>query len=333
MQILTETMNKMFNDKSREEQKIGRYIYDTNNILNQIQTILTNKKGVLVSGIDQLKQIRQDLEDLLKENEENKEKIFTYVQKEEENFKKMAAKSIRLFTDRLTESTCEMVEMYKGSDFKEYIEKQIVRRIKREYENWIVMYVPHVDELIRKMEEELVLGLCYNFNCKINLKQDNGEVFTNENISLNLEVKDISNTDVHAGVIAAASGLGLMLLAGGTLMPFVSFAAMPFLRRKMLEQRLNEVKSEAIPLLQDNIMQISNNLKENIFNYIHDKCSKVELGVGDAYKTALESMRENINDSLEKRAEEDFDLQKRLKNVELEIDNILKFKQTLEKNQ
>lgn len=325
MPKLQSILNEMLLDEKMESQKVERYSFIIKDILNRVQEDLNNHRTLLMSDIKQLEQAQSNLKDLLNEHEEIKEKIIAFIQKEEQNFEMMTKKSLRLFTDRLIESISEMVEMYKGSDFKEYVEKQVARRISREYENWIVVYLPHIDQLIQKMKEELVLGLCYNFNCKINLRPDKSEEFSNEKILMSLNVKDISDTDIHAGVIAAASGLGLMLLAGGALMPFVSFAAMPFLRRKMLEQRLNEAKTETIPLLQDNISQMTNTLHNNIINYIHDKCSKVELSVGEAYKIALDEMRITIADAIDKKTAENINLQDKVGSLNTEINTLYKF--------
>ena len=90
----------------------------------------------------------------------------------------MADKSLVFFQRRLTESVTDNVNFYKGSDFKEYVESRISRMVQREMENWVASYSPHVDQLLRAMEQEISRGLTYHFNQSIRVETTGGELKT-----------------------------------------------------------------------------------------------------------------------------------------------------------
>lgn len=108
-----------------------------------------------------------------------------------------------------------------------------------------------------------------------------------ERYSLSLSARDLSNTDVAAGAVAAAGGLGLMVVVGSAFMPFVSFAAMPLLRRKMLEVRLTEAKAEVVPELQNQLIQCFLRLQETFHTYIKDRCRQLQEDIEIVYERAL----------------------------------------------
>ena len=146
----------------------------------------------------------------------------------------MVNKSLRFFHHRTEETIVENIEMYKGTDFKEYVERRISRMMQREMETWVANYSPQIEHLLVALEREISRGLSYRFNQKVKI-----EAVSNDNMqypgvfNFDLSAKDVSHTNIQAGAIAAG-GAGLMMLIGTPiLMPFISMAAFPFLQRQM----------------------------------------------------------------------------------------------------
>ena len=56
----------------------------------------------------------------------------------------MVDKSLHYFYNRLEENVVDNIALYKGLDFKEYVEQRISRTLQREMEGWVAAYSPHI---------------------------------------------------------------------------------------------------------------------------------------------------------------------------------------------
>ena len=264
-------------------------------IAHHIITNIDKKIAITQASIDELSLIEQTLLEEINSRAIHRSAIDSYVISIQDTILSICNKSLQIFARKLREDISEQIELYQGDDFKNFIEKYIARRIQKNVENWIGLYFPHIKILIKKLERELSIGLSQNFNQQIQLKTTSYGEFKSLKQSLQLTATDISDVSFQAGAIAAAGGIGLLAIAGATIMPLISFAALPYLRSYMLKKKLVEVKQEITPLISSQINKVSQQLGEEIHNYVTSECQKVKENTDYAYNTLLNQLKQNIS--------------------------------------
>ena len=286
-----------------EDRKIQSYTVQLMSISESLVNFLENERSLRLSDVNVLKQTQAKLQELLKDEESRKKNIAKFVEQETQNIIAMADKSLAFFQRRLTESITDNVNFYKGSDFKEYVESRISRMVQREMENWVASYSPHVDQLLRTMEQEISRGLTYHFNQNIQVEATGGELKTGA-LFFDVSVTDISDTNIKAGAVAAG-GAGLMLLLGTpVLLPFISMAAFPLLQKSMLESRLAQAKDEVIPAITTQIDISVSGLKNEIHQHIRKQSENITGNAEYAYACILNGLQQRIDSELKAKEQE-----------------------------
>ena len=228
-----------------------------------------------------------------------KKSIAAYTEEAKEQIISMADKSIAHFHERLKSDVSDMLDVYQGQGFKEYVEIQVTKRIRNNYENWLGMYSAHIDTLLRKLEVELSQGLSYHFKQQIRVQTDVGREISNDGFLISIEAEDISGVNVEAGTKAAVVGIGLFAIAGGGFLPLISLAALPFMREKMLKDRLAAAKEAARPELFSQIAQYTERMQQNVHEYIENRCNVIVQNTEFAYEKVLEDIKDRVNKKLQ----------------------------------
>lgn len=286
-----------------ENRKIQSYSVQLMGIAESLVHFLDNERSIRLSDVDALKETQTKLQALLKDGEVRKKNISGFVEQETQNIISMTDKSLAFFQRRLTESVTDNVNFYKGTDFKEYVESRISRMVQREMENWVASYSPHIDQLLRTMEQEISRGLTYHFNQSIQVETTGGELKTGT-LFFDVSVADISDTNIKAGAVAAG-GAGLMLLLGTpVLLPFISMAAFPLLQKSMLESRLAQAKDEVIPAITNQIDISVSGLKSEIHQHIRRQSKNIIANAEYAYENILNNLQQRIGEELKVKEQE-----------------------------
>ena len=265
---------------------------------------------------ESIQQILDNLDRMMEEWQQNKKNIGLYVEKCREEINIMVAKSLQYFHGQLKEDLLERIDDYQGADFKEFMENKITRRIQRQMEAWAGMYTPHINDLLKNLERELSHGLSYYFQQSIQIETEAGHEVRNRKMPIIITAEDVSQVNMEAGMIAAVSGIGLMAVVGGAVMPIIGFAAAPFLRSYMLKKKLAEAKMAAIPELSAQLAKAMQQLQAEVSKYIEERITAIQQNTEYAYEKILLNMREqfqqqmnNHQDSKEQ-AEQKFNLLK-----------------------
>lgn len=292
-QLKNEILDLTFNGNV-EAEKIRRYKIRLKNILFGVYYQLENERAIKSAGIDKLKEVKQELDNLLSQYESSKGNIAEYVNNEKKNIRAMVNKSLHYFYNRLEENVVDNIALYKGLDFKEYVEQRISRTLQREMEGWVAAYSPHIEQLLKTLERELARGISYKFHQKVRLAANVPGNIQQNRFVFNLSAVDVSDSTIKAGAIAAG-GAGLMMMIGGpVLMPFISMAAFPFLQKKLLEQKLAKAKDEVIPAVQEQMAQAIYNLKMAIYDYIEQRTAIIIGNTESAYEKILFDLKRDI---------------------------------------
>ncbi len=296
---LTEALRDMVFNGKVEQNKIAHYKRRLRDILDNLVREYDNTRALKNADIDSLKDAVKQIRQMIAEQADDKKLIAEYVDKEKKNIKAMVNKSLRFFHRHLEENVVESIEMYKGMDFKEYVERRVSRLMQREMETWVANYSPQVELLLKNLEKELSRGLSYRFKQKVKI-----EAAVNDDLQnigayrFDVVADDVSKTNLKAGAIAAG-GAGLMMLIGTPiLMPFISMAAFPFLQRRMLENKLLEAKEKIIPDVQEQLANSVLKLQESLYSYIDTRSKAIAENTESGFEMLLENMRQQIEDQI-----------------------------------
>ena len=296
---LEEALRDMVFNGKVEQNKITHYKRRLRSILESLIRDFNNTLALKNADIVTLKDTVRQIHQMIEEQADDKKLISEYVDYEKKNIKSMVNKSLRFFHRHLEENVVESIEMYKGMDFKEFVERRVSRLMQREMETWVASYSPQVEVLLKNLEKELSRGLSYRFKQKVRI-----EAVTNDNLQnisayrFDVVADDVSQTNLKAGAIAAG-GAGLMMLIGTPiLMPFISMAAFPFLQRRMLENKLLEAKEKIIPDVQEQLAASILKLQENLYSYIDNRSKAIVENTEYGFEMLLENMRQQIEDQI-----------------------------------
>ncbi|MDO4921343.1 MAG: dynamin family protein [Phascolarctobacterium sp.] len=325
-----EALRRCVQEGRVEELKLQRYKGRMQELLLSLNGGLENQRALKAADVDKLREAKQNLQEMLREQQENKDHIRSYAEVEKKNIYAMADKSLQYFYKKFEDKIIDDVQFYKGLDFKDYIEQRISKTIQRELENWVACYAPNVDVLLRALEKEIARGISYRFNQKLLLNANFGGTMQGNTRGFNITARDVSNSSVKAGAIAAG-GAGLMMLIGGpVLMPFISMAAFPFLQRKFLENQLASAKEQVIPAIQEQMAEYILNLREHIHKYIDEKCAVIIKNSEYAYDDILASLEERIDAEISDKETASSDLAAEVQRLTVQIGEVQKYLQKLQ---
>lgn len=296
---LTDALRDMVFNGKVEQNKIAHYKRRLRDILDNLVREYDNTRALKNADIDSLKDAVKQIRQMIAEQADDKKLIAEYVDKEKKNIKAMVNKSLRFFHRHLEENVVESIEMYKGMDFKEYVERRVSRLMQREMETWVANYSPQVELLLKNLEKELSRGLSYRFKQKVKIESVVNDDLQNIGAyRFDVVADDVSQTNLKAGAIAAG-GAGLMMLIGTPiLMPFISMAAFPFLQRRMLENKLMEAKEKIIPDVQEQLANSVLKLQDSLYSYVDTRSKAIAENTESGFEMLLENMRQQIEDQI-----------------------------------
>lgn len=275
--------------------KLARFQWQYRQVIQRIYNQALSRKMLHETDSQQLEAAKQRIEAMLADKEQGQERVQAYMEKEQKIILEMTDKSLKHFYQRMEEDILDMVENYRGDDFKDFIETRIIKRVQREIDNWIGMYGPRILLLIRKVELQISRGMSRNFHQEVMVESSQLPFSLGGQAAMDIRARDLSNTDLQAGAIAAAGGVGLTLVAGGVLMPFISFAAMPFIRKTLFQKRLAAAKEEVNAQLSEQLIRCMNQLQQEVQGEIRKRCTASVKNIIYAYESLLADYRDKID--------------------------------------
>lgn len=312
-----------------EKRKVISYNYRLQIILKQLIKFIESYKAIKESDRESLQKACDALLEIQEERENNKKNIRAYAEKQKATIYAMTDKSIRYFQRKLTEEIMDSIQSYNGADFKEFVEHKIARSIKNNFENWVRNYTPYVDTALSKMGQELANGLSWYLKKKIQiLTNRDGELKITRDI-MNVEAEDVSIVNLQAGVAAAVGAVGLLAVLGSVVMPFVSMAALPYIRQKMLKEKLQTAKINVIPVVQQQIAEGINRLQYETHKYIDRQTENIIMNTEYAYQNILNQMQENINKECAERKKKKSNTEYELRKIEILLHEVQKVHDTI----
>lgn len=283
-------------------EKIKRYKQRIDDVVQSIQKKMQRQIDLQVLSKEELQQTMERLQGIIGTYEKDKASIDAYVDRETKTILAMTDKSLICFHQKLKERIEDQVNFYNGTDFKEFIETQITKDLKRNMEAWVDAYSENINQLLINMEHSLAQGLAGYFNTQINLHSGfQTGMTTNKKFTFQLDAQDVSGATLQAGAISAG-GAGLIMLIGGPVMlPFIGFLAYPLLQKKFLKDKLREAKSMILPVINETLIKSMCVLQDEVHKSIEERAACIGENTNVAYMSLLDKMSQQINDSLKEK--------------------------------
>lgn len=318
-------IRKMAFDGDVEQIKLKQWKNRYNQLLQHQIHKLKGQKALRSANIDTLQEAAKNLKSILNEHQLDSNIIEEFANHEKKDIDSMIDKSLIYFYERLNEDITDNVRFYKGLDFKDYVEQRISKQLKREMENWVAVYSPHINQILNKLENEISKGISYKFNQRVILKVEGENQEISNSFSFHITAQDVSNATIQAGAITAG-GAGLMMLIGGpVIMPFISMAAFPFLQRRFLENKLNIAKEEIIPDIQNQLFEAIAKLKKAIHDRVDVQCEQIVNNAKKAYEILLEDFSRDIQRQIQEKENTNADLHDEIEKISKQIGLLEKY--------
>lgn len=303
-------LKALFSSSERESLRLGHLEARLTNILRELWRRAQSSLMLSKSNISSLLEKEAALDALIQARADDERKMHEYMEENRHRFLRMLEKSLQSFFERLTDDVEAQVRAYRGADFKDFVETRLERSVQKEISNWLALYVPRLDRMVQQVGEAMARGLSKRLAVQISPGFLPREWTGEQSYGVSLTADDISNTDVKAGALAAAGGIGLTMLVGSAFMPFVGFAAMPFLRRRMLEGRLRTAVEGLLPQLREQLASCQENMLRDVGERVARDCREAEERVRKSYAEVLESYRRKLDEQLARHRQSRKDVEK-----------------------
>ena len=327
LNLVKEEIDNIMLEGSKGEEKVRRYRRRIYNILTYLNTELLNERNMFNSSLEELNSTLLRINNMLCNEEDRKYKINRYIQQQKEDIIFMIRKSINFMHTNLADEINDSIEMYKGVDFKDYVEKNITTLIKKNFTRWVNMYAPAIDKMIIQLQKEVGSGLARYFRTSINI-DDNDKLndiegnYVNYKAIINIEAQDISNITTKAGLISAGAAGLVTLIGGPIILPFISMAAFPVLQKNMLNNKLREAKDEIKPQLNSALNQSIDQLIYEIEKSVSDRIDEISIKIEEKFVQLFDDIREKVEWQINSRKDSISNIQDKVKEIDFKLECI-----------
>ena len=322
-------LQELLTEGRMEQTKVNAHRERLYFLIDRLMRDMDSSRMMKQADADTLQKYCTKLDSMLAEREHKKGNIRNYAERGKESIYEIADKSLLFFQNKLSEEVCDRIEAFRGADFKEYVERDIPRMVKKNIESWSGLYGSHLDEALFAVENELARGLSYYFNQQVRLVAEGEGGLKSSKAIFSLEATDISNVNLQAGAIAAVGSLGLLAIVGGVAMPLISLAALPFLREKMLKEKLAAAKEEVIPSAKAQIVKAIALLRQEVHKYIDQRIENIISNTEYAYEHILLKMRQDAEKEILLKQEVKSETQREIRMLVQGMEEIVRWKEQL----
>jgi GTPase SAR1 family protein len=288
-------IKKQLNDGKGEQVKLTFYQNRFEQLYKLFEEEIKSVEKLREASEEELEAAFSRLEIFKNDQQVNKQNLTHYFEERQTEIIELTFKSIQHFENELIEEIRESIHLFDGPKFQSFIEKNIPILIKRRLKNWVDGYTPYIDSLINKLEKEAISGLNRLFDQTVGPLRTRESLnrLDNKGYSVNTR-SESSDTSVKSGLIAAGAGAIMVLLSGGLLMPLISMAGLPFLNRFLGQKKLDELKQEVMPHVEQEINQLITKLQNATKQYIFDEISYLEKKALDRFDEIVRSTERKL---------------------------------------
>lgn len=292
-----------------EQEKLTRYKTRLINIIEKWKVQAEREIALYQTDIDSLQTQLINIQNLKDGKEGKYALVDTYVEREKEFIFSLLNKSInKLYYDLVDDVEYE-IQRYQGTEFKEFIEREIPHMVKKKTEMWMNSHLSGVDRVLIQLEQKLSEALSRYFNKKVFVSSVGSEI--NFKACMEMTANDISSAGMEAGLVTAAGAIALACMGGSVLMPLVSMAVFPMLRQSFMKNSLNKEKEEVLPGVRTEVQQYVWILQKEIERSIEDRIADMKVCVQRNYESSIQNYLKKMENCIELRKEEESQILKR----------------------
>lgn len=303
---LRKRIEETIQDSSMAYEKLNRHRKRAMHIVGIAEREINNKIKLHKTDLEDLEIALNNINGIMDEECEKKEKVNDYIDREKKNIISMVSKSLDYFESNLKEEIDESIELYRGGDFKDYVEKRIPIIVKKNINRWLNTHYISIDKLVDKLEKEIAVGLTNYFKAQVTLK-GNEMVESNlvsEDFSIiDIEAEDISGANITAGFISAGAVGAMSLLGLAGLAPFMTMGLFPVLQRKLTESKLEEVKISVKPKIDQSLYDCFDKLKVEIIKSVEKRLDGLKKSADCTYDQLFSSIKNQIQLEIDEKKE------------------------------
>lgn len=325
LELVKKEIDDIILEGSKSEEKLRTYKRRIHNILTSLNNDLLNEKNIFNANLEELNNTLIKINQMLCNEAKRKDRINLYIQDQKEDIISMVKKSINFMSFNLADEINDSIEMYKGLDFKEFIEKNITALIKKNFIRWVNMYTPAIDKMILQLQKELGNGLARYFRTSININDNNklsdidGKYLGCKNI-INIEAQDISSVTTRAGLISASAAGIVTLIGGPIILPFISMAAFPILQKNMLNTKLREAKDEIKPQINSALNDATNQLIYEMENSISNRIDEISYMIEERFIMLFDEVKKKLEYQISSRENSFNNIEDEVKKINFKIE-------------
>ena len=298
--LVKDTIETLIYEGTSPENKIRTYTRKLRLGLEALYRQIEQELSITRANVEELEKIILQMNVLISEKANRKNKLKDYAETQRTDMLAIIRKSLQNFQRELKEEVFALVESYKGTEFKHFIEKQIVSLVQKRISQWITSYSGPMNLMLSKLNHELANALARYFNTTMAF-HGNSHVsteFKGTPAKISIEADDISNVTMKAGLIAGGAAGLLMLVGGPLLLPLIGLAGMPYLQKAMLDNKLKEAKAKVLPELSNLINQTFNPLSGEIEKNMSTSVEQIVILNEQRFSEIFSAYKEEIEQNI-----------------------------------
>lgn len=296
-------LNEMLSKGAIEAQKIQIYETKYTIILNHILKSLNEDISMKSMSVQDLEKVSISLKNLIDSKSEVNVKLSRYIDSMRSMISSMTQTSIKTFQESLINSVHEKIDEYVGTQLDKFVDQIIQKYVKKECESWIANNSGNIQTLLKKLEEEIAIGLrdAFDDNINLNTQIENVSVETLKINSIEAEnLQKVEYITLGAGT-AALAAVGLVLSAT----PVMAAGALGayFFKDKfqnwILNDKLKSARAELYPKLDVAIIECINSIFVELEAYISKQCELIEVNANKSCELMLSRYEKKINEEID----------------------------------
>jgi hypothetical protein len=303
--------------------KARQFVRRSDSILADLRTNLVARRGLAKASESDLLQQLKDLEASQAQRAEKRSAIDDWVRDRRNEIIAMARKSLNSFEADLCQEVDDLVMAYRGSDFKDFVDTQIPRLVKRNCKTWIESHTGPINALIDQFDRELTKAIAVEFQTRlqlVNTRQSNQETGLVGDFALSAE--DVSKSTLIAGLVAGGAAALMIAMGGPIFIPIIGMAGFPFLRDTFLQKKLEQAKSKLTPQLHQLLADTMERFSNSITGAIDGNMEILKVSANKKYDDLLEMAQELVKGEISARQKDQATVRQDIAKLD-EIDRLL----------
>ncbi|MET3684433.1 GTPase Era involved in 16S rRNA processing/DNA-binding transcriptional MerR regulator [Alkalibacillus flavidus] len=280
-------------------------------LLEKRENYLINMIQKHVSHVETLQQAEQEeLESLLNaikklEGEEplQRKRFEEYVKEREKEIKRLTHRSIETFSLNLNDKLLEEINQFDGGDLKRFVEKDLTRIVEQESKKWFNHHIPHIQQLIQKVELELFEGIKRTVSNKQgDMRQGSGlDDFDEQLWDVQFSYKQAKIKDsvkdhmTSLGASGIAVGIGAAILGP---LSAIFLGASPLLKDYLSNKRIKQFQEEAPEKIEPQMKELKEKIEDSLDEYIHNQLNDLLHNTTSYYRDVLLESKESIEQQI-----------------------------------